>query len=149
MQDQMLWNWARRNTTPADGQLRVSDADRAEVTEALAKHYADGRLDQAEMQERVAQALAAKTRIELTATLADLPWSGPPEPDPPKVRRRPPLLLMFLALFIAFGALVRFSTQYGPWRPHIPVLAIILIVVLLTRRHDHHRRALGFTQRHF
>jgi hypothetical protein len=140
----MIWNWARRNSTPPDGQMRVSDADRAVVTEALSKHYADGYLDQTEMQERVTQALAAKTRIELNATLADLPWSGPPE-TAPKPRRRPPLLLVLIGFVIAFGAIAALTP------PHIPWLPVIIILLILSRRHrwHHHRTAVGVTTRDF
>jgi hypothetical protein len=53
--------------------LRVSDAERTEVTDRLAEHYADGRLDQAEFNERAEQAMRAKTRSDLSGLLLDLP----------------------------------------------------------------------------
>jgi hypothetical protein len=52
-------------------ELRASDAERAEVADLLKKHFMDGRLDQAEFDERLGAALSAKTRGELTALLGD------------------------------------------------------------------------------
>jgi hypothetical protein len=43
-----------------DQHLRVSDAERAEMADRLAAHFAEGRLNQAEFDERVAQAMNAK-----------------------------------------------------------------------------------------
>jgi hypothetical protein len=53
--------------------MRVSDADRAEVADQLAQHYGDGRLDQAELDERLGQAMSAKTHADLAGLTADLP----------------------------------------------------------------------------
>lgn len=58
--------------------LRVSDAERAEVADRLSKHYSDGRLDQAEFDERVGQAMSAKTRGDLRGLFDDLPEPGMP-----------------------------------------------------------------------
>jgi hypothetical protein len=56
-----------------DPALRVSDADRAEVTDRLGRHYADGRLDQAEFDERVSRAMGAKTVGDFQGLFDDLP----------------------------------------------------------------------------
>ena len=45
-----------------DHNIRVSDAERQAITDRLAVHYGDGRLDQAEFDERVGRAMNAKTR---------------------------------------------------------------------------------------
>src|SRR5579862_6220422 len=60
-----------------DQHIRVSDAERAEVTDRLAAHFAEGRLTQAEFDERAAQAMNAKTRGELRGLFDDLPEPGP------------------------------------------------------------------------
>ena len=60
----------------SDQNLRVSDAERQAVTDRLATHYADGRLDQAEFDERAGRAMSAKTRGDLTGLLDDLPEPG-------------------------------------------------------------------------
>ena len=43
----------------SDQQLRVSDAERQAVTDRLAEHFAEGRLDQAEFDDRVGRAMNA------------------------------------------------------------------------------------------
>lgn len=55
------------------GQLRVGDAERERVTDLLAEHHAAGRLTMAELDERLGATLAARTRDDLVAPLADLP----------------------------------------------------------------------------
>ena len=62
---------ARQRAT--DATMRVSDAERAEVADQLAQHYGDGRLDQAELDERLSRAMSAKTRADLTGITDDLP----------------------------------------------------------------------------
>ena len=61
------------------GQLRVSDADRDQVTELLHTAYAEGRIDLDEHAERISAALAARTFDDLTGLTADL---VPAEPRP-------------------------------------------------------------------
>ena len=60
-----------------DQHIRVSDTERAEVADRLAEHFASGRLDQAEFDERTAQAMNAKTRGDLRGLFDDLPEPGP------------------------------------------------------------------------
>ena len=71
--------WARGSAGSANPQMRISDADRAEVADRLSKHYSDGRLDQAEFNERLDRAMNAKTQADLNGLFADLP--GTDEPD--------------------------------------------------------------------
>ena len=61
----------------ADQHIRVSDAERTEMADRLAAHFAEGRLDQAEFDERIAQAMNAKTRGDLSVLFDDLPEPGP------------------------------------------------------------------------
>jgi hypothetical protein len=53
--------------------VRASDAERERALRALRAHYAAGRLDADELEERVAKATVARYRHELQALLADLP----------------------------------------------------------------------------
>jgi hypothetical protein len=53
--------------------LRVSDQDREQAASAIREHYAAGRLDSTELEERVQAAYSARTRSELDALSADLP----------------------------------------------------------------------------
>ena len=60
----------------AGNEMRVSDADREAAAAELQEHFASGRLNQDELDERLATAFAAKTRGDLDAVFADLPSSG-------------------------------------------------------------------------
>src|ERR1700680_4413373 len=78
---------ASRRASPPDPGLRVSDAERAEVADRLSKHYGDGRLDQAEFNVRLDQAMGAKTHSDLSGLFADLPAIE--EADEAVARQRP------------------------------------------------------------
>lgn len=58
-------------------QLRASDADRDACALALRAHYAQGRLDQEELEERLGAATRARTQGEVKALLRDLPRDTP------------------------------------------------------------------------
>ena len=72
----------------ADGQpvaadVRASDAERSEVADRLGRHFSDGRLDQAEFQARLEQAMEAKKRSDLQGLFDDLPrLESEPAPEP-------------------------------------------------------------------
>lgn len=87
---QQAQQWLAVATTGADTQLRIGDAERTLVTEALQQHYAEGRLDSDELEERLDATLAAKTQADLREVTKDLPgprsWEAP-SPLPP--RRHP------------------------------------------------------------
>ncbi|MCO5970584.1 DUF1707 SHOCT-like domain-containing protein [Actinoallomurus soli] len=63
-----------------NGELRIGDAERDAVASALHEHFAQGRLDREELDERLSAALAAKTVGDLRQVTRDLP--GSPDPDP-------------------------------------------------------------------
>ena len=54
-------------------EIRIGDAERTEVADRLARHFGDGRLDEAEFGERLDRAMRAKTMADLSGLLADLP----------------------------------------------------------------------------
>ena len=58
---------------PDQARLRVSDADRDRVAAELSEHFQAGRLTQDEFDERVGQAISARTQGDLDELLADLP----------------------------------------------------------------------------
>lgn len=57
-------------------EMRVGDAERDAAAAELREHFASGRLTQDELNERLDQVFAAKTRGDLHALMTDLP--GPP-----------------------------------------------------------------------
>ncbi|HEY6295529.1 MAG TPA: DUF1707 domain-containing protein [Streptosporangiaceae bacterium] len=72
--------------------LRVSHVDREQSVEVLKTAFVQGRLTKDELDARVGQALASRTRAELAVLTADIPpaqaASGPSRPLVP-ARRRP------------------------------------------------------------
>lgn len=59
---------------PAErGDIRVSDSEREQVASEIREHFAQGRLDQAELDERLSLAYAARTQADLDALRHDLP----------------------------------------------------------------------------
>jgi len=58
--------------------VRVGDADREAIAAQLREHYADGRLTLDELNERLDQTFAAKTRADLTTVMRDLPYAAQP-----------------------------------------------------------------------
>ena len=68
---------SRRASWPG-AEMRVGDAERAEIADLLSKHFSDGRLDEAEFSERLDRAMRAKTMADLSGLLSDLPASDAP-----------------------------------------------------------------------
>ena len=56
--------------------VRVGDADREAIAAQLREHYADGRLTLEELNERLDQAFAAKTKADLNTVMRDLPQAA-------------------------------------------------------------------------
>ena len=64
--------------------IRVGDAEREATANSLREHYAAGRLDMEEVQERLDAALTAKTNLDLAKLTEDLPnANGYSAPWPP------------------------------------------------------------------
>lgn len=61
-----------------EGPIRIGDQEREDAVTRLGAHYEAGRLSAEEHQERVGEALQAKTGADLAALFADLPGSGTP-----------------------------------------------------------------------
>ncbi|MGH2843742.1 MAG: DUF1707 SHOCT-like domain-containing protein [Solirubrobacteraceae bacterium] len=73
---------------PEEPHLRVSDQEREAAAAAIREHYAAGRLDSAEFEERVQAAYGARTQSELSALSADLPALPPKPPTKMELARR-------------------------------------------------------------
>lgn len=136
-----------------DHNIRVSDAERQAITDRLAVHYGDGRLDQAEFDERVGRAMNAKTRGDLRGLLDDLPEPGPAGapragmpaggpgwtggPVPFRGRRRHPVLLAVLIVFAVI------AMAHAIWWFAVPglFLGMIFVAVLALTGHIGRNRA--------
>jgi hypothetical protein len=138
--------------------MRISDADRAEVTDRLSKHYSDGRLDQAEFNERLDRAMNAKTQADLNGLFADLPATD--EPDKPVKAPRPPdrrpanrrpvqrvvglILITVVAIFVARALMWPFFGLFG-FAGHVlfvpvPWILIAIVAFVCWRYATRHRR---------
>jgi len=92
--------------------MRVSDSDRHAVVDDLQRHTADGRLTLDEFEERVDEALRARTGADLDVALRDLPSTA--STSPRRDRRAP--VPGFIAIGIVAALLV-----LGQWWVLIPV----------------------------
>jgi Domain of unknown function (DUF1707) len=134
----------------SDQNIRVSDAERQAVADRLAVHYADGRLDQAEFDERSGRALSAKTRADLAGLLDDLPeapgtlGTGPTgAPGVPgaaaTARRRghghPVLAVVLIIIIVAAFAHAAFWIAGWLW---VGIVAMIVLAATGHLGHHHH-----------
>jgi hypothetical protein len=102
-----------RRRGPSNPGMRVSDAERNAVAEQLSKHYGDGRLNQAEFEERLHKAMNARTQSDFAGLFDDLPDLPDPDapansmPKPPPVPRHrsgaPVFRLAFFAALIVLS----------------------------------------------
>ena len=153
--------WARGSTSSGDPQMRISDAERTEVADRLSKHYSDGRLDQAEFNERLDRAMNAKTRADLNGLFADLPGTGEPDDAVSAVRqadrrpgtRRPVhrilglILIAVVAVFVARALMWPFFGVFGFFGhvllAPVPLILIAVVAFLWWRYATRHRRRSG------
>lgn len=120
--------------------VRASDKERSEAMDLLGSHFAEGRLDQSELDERLQVAASAKTRGELAGLLSDLPAAErPPAPAPAPVYgcglprwRVPSLLLVVVLAAVLVGA----AGHVAP-----ALLVGFAIVALLRSRRRRRQRA--------
>ena len=73
-------------STP-DPRMRIADSDRERAMADLAMHYADGRLEHEEYDERLDAIWTARTRADLAVIFSDLPR---PQPQPARTPARAP-----------------------------------------------------------
>lgn len=133
------WYGTRARSGVPNPDLRVSDAERSEVADWLTKHFAEGRLDQVELDDRLHRTMTAKTRAELAAVLTDLPPLVSTPPDIQVRRRRGTFSLVLVTLLIFAAA---FSAAAWTW--HFPwvLFAIIFFVFWRRSRGGWHRHSM-------
>jgi Domain of unknown function (DUF1707) len=122
------------NGSPSDvPSVRIGTAEREAAASALSEHFAAGRLDQDELEERLDRAYAAKTAADLDPLFQDLPRPGSPvavsQPDrAPAAGRstgRSALLIALLAFAVLWVAVVRIP----------PFFLIPLVWIFVARSH--------------
>jgi Flp pilus assembly protein TadB len=101
------WFLAATRRRTSYSSMRISDAERTDAADLLSKHYGDGRLDEAEFNQRLDQAMRAKTYGDLSGLFDDLPRTGTEAAEEPRVptrrqgHRHPTGLFLMVALVIA------------------------------------------------
>lgn len=133
-----------------DDRIRVSDADRDRVAARLRDHFAEGRLTQDELDERLSAALTAKTVGDLRGLMTDLPGpaqltppAGQPQrtgPRPWAVRRHRPLILPLVLLVLLAGLLTPGGWALFAFFRFILVFWLVAGLVGLVAAARHHRR---------
>lgn len=96
-----------------DPRLRIADSDRERAMADLAMHYADGRLDHEEYDERLDAIWTARTRADLALLFNDLPRPQAPQPNRAPARTPRPA-----------GSRFRL--------PLLPVIAVLVVLSVLT-----------------
>jgi uncharacterized protein DUF1707 len=132
---------ARRRGGHPSPDIRVSDAERQDVADQLSKHYGDGRLDQAEFNERMERAMSAKTHSDFAGLFADLPdltehgTNVAPAPVNRPPARSPMFRIAIVILIIVAAAVIGQALVHSffPW------LLLGLIAFLWLRHHESHR----------
>jgi hypothetical protein len=118
------------------GNVRIGDTERDDAARALGEHFAVGRLDRGEYDERMDAVFAAKTWGDLTPVFRDLPSPALRVPQPASQPMRRPHRsrhrLPFLPLLLL---LIGVSVLAGTWW----VFWLGLAAVLLVRRSRHSR----------
>jgi DUF1707 SHOCT-like domain len=131
----------RRDGFTPDASLRASDDERNAVADKLSRHYAEGRLDEAEFKARLDAAMSATTRGDLNGLFHDLPrLQSEPAAPAPRHRRALPWVFLIALLVIATGATLPFYPLY-----HVPWVLFAIVALVLWRRaagrphwHHHH-----------
>jgi hypothetical protein len=132
--------------------IRVGDADREATASQLREHYADGRLTLDELNERLDQAFAAKTRTDLNAVMRDLPVtprpvvpmpSGPRSSGPGYGSGRPfgflaPVFALFWLAVLVLGAGFLFGFGDKPF-----IVVVVLAALAFLRKVFGRRRGRG------
>jgi Domain of unknown function (DUF1707) len=128
-------------------ELRASDADREQVVAKLRDHAAAGRLEPAELEERVETALSAQTVGELEPLLADLPGPALAPRRDRRARRLPSAWARFARIAVVL-IVIWAVTGAGYFWPAWP-LAFLGFFALTggCGRHRHRRREWRESQR--
>lgn len=120
-------NTSGRTGGPHGADVRASDVDRDATAKILRQHYAEGRLDGQEFNERIDHCYAAKYVGELKVLTSDLPREEAPKPAPEpasdsyrRYRGRPPgwklaVVLPIVVALIVISALTGTHLFFLAW----------------------------------
>lgn len=136
-----------------EADLRIGTADRERAVALLSDHFAAGRIDVGEYEQRCAAATGARTRGDLQQVFDDLPRphpafdppedepdeqaAAPPEPAPRRevlqrpTRRRTNNILIGGFVVGSLGLIVTVTAVTGSWWALAPALVVALILVMV------------------
>lgn len=130
----------RRGGYNAD--IRASDAERADVADRLSKHYGDGRLDQAEFNERMERAMSAKTVGDFAGLFSDLPdVTEPSEKQPVRATRstcRSSMSRLVLLILIIVAAAFIGHALIHSFFPWLLIAVAVFLWLRYSPRRQHH-----------
>jgi hypothetical protein len=132
----------------ADGSHRASDAEREAVADRLRTAAAEGRIEPAELEERLSDVYSARTRSQLESLTRDLPApvSAPPPPPSPwksdAVRAR--LATFITANLVCIAVWAATGANGGFWPKWVVLatgigLAVSLVYAVLGIEEERHR----------
>ncbi|WP_028659881.1 DUF1707 SHOCT-like domain-containing protein [Nocardioides insulae] len=122
----------------SDDFYRIADADRERAAARLSDHFAEGRLDHDEYNERLDAVWSARTAADLRMLFHDLPMA-PPTPQPPsRPLGGPPVRGMPGWLVLAVVALGVLLFMVKPWL--VFVLALVVFILVKKRRRRMHQQ---------
>ncbi len=112
-----------------DPRLRIADSDRERAMADLSLHYADGRLDHEEYDERLDAIWTARTHSDLAVLFSDLPNPQTP-PTPPRAARQSARRRARLPLLPVVAVLIVLSALLGA-----PVWLLVFPLLYVRLRH--------------
>lgn len=126
-----------------DPHMRIGDAERNEVADALSQHYSAGRLDETELKERLDRATSARTGADLAGLLNDLPPLATPAPAPAAPARHRVGWVWLAVVLVVFAVSAPWYLAPWDWFPRGPWLLVGVVALVLWRRsRRHHHRSL-------
>jgi hypothetical protein len=146
-QGNVMWVWptpyGQVESKPAQKTpLRIGDAERDHAIAALGDHFAAGRLNTEEFEERVDQAIRARFNDDLQPLFVDLPRTAEPIAEARSNRGSDAHLawspMVWLAPLLVVCAVVTAVILSAPW-----LMWMFLWVFLITRLFRHRRGYFG------
>jgi hypothetical protein len=127
--------------------IRVGDAERTAIADRLAKHFSDGRLDEAEFNDRLDRAMRATTMADLTGLLSDLPDAEHSQPQLPAGGQRHERKMLKVQLERERRRLKQERRQHRRaerrrhayamrWLPVLVVAGVVAVIVVHTLTHS-------------
>jgi Domain of unknown function (DUF1707) len=148
----VMWVWptpyGQMGSKPVEKiPLRIGDAERDRAIAALGDHFAAGRLNTEEFEERVDQAIMARFNDDLEPLFADLPRTAEPTTEARPNHQSDAHLawspLVWLAPLLVVCAVVTAVILSAPW-----LVWIFLWMFLVTRLVRHRRGHFGPPRRY-